>query len=26
MGSDELSNLGNRYEEAKRSAMPVAAR
>ncbi len=26
MGSDELSNLGSRYQEAKRSAMPVAAR
>ena len=26
MSSDELSSLGSRYEEAKRSAMPVAAR
>ena len=26
MSSDELSILGSRYEEAKRSAMPVAAR
>jgi len=26
MGSDELTNLGSRYEEAKKSAMPVAAR
>lgn len=26
MSSDELSNLGTRYEEAKKSAMPVAAR
>ena len=26
MSSDELSSLGNSYEEAKKSAMPVAAR
>jgi iron-sulfur cluster repair protein YtfE (RIC family) len=26
MSSDELSNLASRYEEAKKSAMPVAAR
>jgi iron-sulfur cluster repair protein YtfE (RIC family) len=26
MSSDELLSLGSRYEEAKRSAMPVAAR
>ena len=26
MSNDELSSLGSRYEEAKRSAMPVAAR
>jgi iron-sulfur cluster repair protein YtfE (RIC family) len=26
MSSSELSSLGSRYEEAKRSAMPVAAR
>ena len=26
MSSDELSSLGSRFEEAKRSAMPVAAR
>ncbi len=26
MSSDDLSSLGSRYEEAKRSAMPVAAR
>ena len=26
MSSDELSSLGSRYEEAKRSAMPVAPR
>jgi iron-sulfur cluster repair protein YtfE (RIC family) len=26
MSSDELSNLGSRYEDAKKSAMPVAAR
>jgi len=26
MSSDDLSNLGSRYEEVKRSALPVAAR
>ncbi|WP_292727763.1 hemerythrin domain-containing protein [Methanoculleus sp.] len=26
MSSDDLSNLGSKFEEAKRSAMPVAAR
>jgi len=26
MGSDELSSLGSSYEEAKKSAMPMAAR